>query len=785
MAGVKGQPGTKPSAVKSPVANSELKAVASDTMDVASGVAEDIEWEINDGTEETALEGAPPEVDQLEETNFGEEPGFIDANIQQFNPDSFVTRVQAGLAANDTEKLNFLARKYGPGNVAMKNDKIYFRKNEGEKLKPLDPATFELISDILPDFAREIVTEGAMLPGEVAGGILASTAGPEMTVPGVIMGRVASVPMANSVADGVAELAGVHGDEARNRRAENAIGMIAEGVLPALGAKAVKAVAKRIPGTMAYKESLKAGEREIVALTRQSQEVLQAADDLAKQGSGVELMPHQIHNTAPQLEAKVADIERRPEFIKKQQEFAQGYGEVLENTVNEMKRSANPSGAKVSSEALTDAVRAADKLEGERIGMYKAKALAKTKNAPAPLPPAANALAEDSMRKMGFIPKTTRSEVLARPTTIEGASRRGIEARKVVEKTKWNPPTNMEDVAGTFGLDASQARVMVNALNKYGEAMSTRNGSARLTEVEDLVNYLGPITQKLRGTEGGRVITQITAQLRQQRRQMIEAGLPDTDKKLFNEAMDEFGLKRQVMDDLSGVLDREVSAKAIVNHFFTGGAAPERINALKTVIGTDSPQWGALKEEFLNQFLLNGAALKSATGFKSGAMLGELKKKYGENFVREVLDTGTGPNVSTLKNLLTVGERIEATQRGMKVNDMTEKQTKAAAEAGIGYILASPYRVIKGSVSMLKNALKGKDAAFAEVLNRDGVEKYLSSYKGSKNKQAAAKHIEAWLGEWNAMRAADTRVNQVLDAGKDVAKRGTRAYVREYTETGR
>ena len=210
---------------------------------------------------------------------------------------------------------------------------------------------------------------------------------------------------------------------------------------------------------------------------------------------------------------------------------------------------------------------------------------------------------------------------------------------------------------------------------------------------------------------------------------MIEAGLPnDLDKKLFNDAMDEFGLKRSVMDDLAGVLDREVSTKALVNHFFKGGAAPERISALKTVLGTDSPQWGALKEEFVNQMLLKHASTKSATGFNSSAMLADIKKNYGENFVREVLDQGTGPNYETLKNLLTVGERIEATQRGLRVGQESEKLKQGLMEGTFGVLANASFRVLNGMRKVI-GATGDKESALMEILNRDGYQKYLSNYK--------------------------------------------------------
>ena len=52
----------------------------------------------------------------------------------------------------------------------------------------------------------------------------------------------------------------------------------------------------------------------------------------------------------------------------------------------------------------------------------------------------------------------------------------------------------MQEISGRLGLDDSQLRIMVNGLNQYGEFM-TRGGQARLSDVEMLINRMGPMTQ--------------------------------------------------------------------------------------------------------------------------------------------------------------------------------------------------------------------------------------------------------------------------------------------------
>jgi len=202
---------------------------------------------------EKAESAAAPIADD----QFAPEPGFVQANVEQLP--NVVTRIQAGLAANDTEKLGFLKNKFGQENATVKNGKLYFRKSADEKFKKLDPDTLELINDIIPDFSREIVTEAAMLPAEI-GTAVGLSAIPGGTFAGAAMGRVASTPMANAFADSVAQIANIPQDPNRDKRTENAVGMAVEAVAPSVGKVIVGAVAKRLPGTAAYKAAKEAGE---------------------------------------------------------------------------------------------------------------------------------------------------------------------------------------------------------------------------------------------------------------------------------------------------------------------------------------------------------------------------------------------------------------------------------------------------------------------------------------------------------------------------------------------
>jgi len=724
-------------------------------------------------------EEAPPPVDEgPAPEEFAPEPGFIQANVEQFSPKNMVDRVLYGLAANNKEAMGKLQQKYGPKNVTMKDGEIYFRRDVKDKLKRLDPDQVELFSDLIPDGARNMIIEAAMLPGEVGGAILGSPVPVVGTVGGAIAGRVASVPAANSVADGFAQMAGIPQDPERDRRMENNIGMVAETALPAAGNKVAGMIGKRIPGTAAYKAAREAGEKEVVALSKQSQEVLQASRALEEEGIPVNLMSHQIHDTSPDLLKNVKEVEGMNQFVAKQQEFAEGYGAALENTLNEIKKKANPTGARASSVELTDVIGTLDKTEGKAIGAFRAKAMANLGNQKQQLPAETSELAVNTMKELGFQPSRVKKEVLVRPGTLEGAAMRGIEERKIIERVEWRAPKDMEKVAGRLGLDAGQARGMVNVLNEYGQLVS-RGNEARLSDVERLVNRIGPMSQKLRGTPAGAVLGRLAGDLRQHRRAVIASGLDDDfEKKAFSAVMDDFSMIRTNTQDLSGILDKEVTAKTVVNYFFKAGAGPERIRALKNITGKESAQWGALKEEFVNQLMIkHGGKPGSPTGFNSEAFLSDLKGNYGESFLKEVLNDGSGPNYDTVKNLLTVGRRIEGSQRGLKVDDLSEKQKGALAEGLLGWVSGASFRILNASRKLI-GAGGDRESALMEILNRDGYEKYLAGYRG-KDKAQVAKKLENLLMNYNAARAANQKTAAVLDVGKDVLKRSVRADLRE------
>lgn len=785
MAGIAGQPGTKPQNIATPNPQDEANAFLADfkpaQMDSAPAGQDEAAAFMADVTGPKTVPQGPSPDQFAPDSDPNNGVDILRDNFNQLSPQNLIDRLKTGLAANDTEKANFLKEKYGESNVAEKDGKIYYRRDPKEKLRPLDPGTLEVVGDLL-DFGRDAVTELAMLPGEVGGGALGTAvAGPAGTVGGAIAGRVASVPMANEVADRYATMAGIPRDPSRDAGTENAIGMTAEAVLPVAGKYVGRMIGKRIPGTVAYKEALEKGEKNIVALSRQSQEVKAASEALEQEGIRTNLTLNQVQPDSPKIVKMAKNVEQEPQFLNAQKDFAEGYGQALESNLREIATRSAPAGSKIPPEKLaqgiTNAVEAIDKAEGKAIGQFRAKAMANLKNKKTPIAPETQKLATDAMREMGFTQKKADLKVITRPGSLEGMANRGVEAPGQVTRINYIPPKDTSR-AYAYGLtDEGQAKSFIYALNDFGKVVS-RGGEVRLTDLDSMVGKLGPLSSKLRGTKAGSVIGQLQGELRTMRRQVIESGLSDeTEKKLFNAAMDDFGMIRQNKEELTSILGRDMTAKTIVNQFFKGGANKERVTALKKIVGTDSPEWAGLKEEFVNQLLLKHTS-DGPTGFNSKALLNDIEKNYGTDFVREVLNDGkAGPNLDTIKNLLTVGKRIEAIQSGVKADQMSEQVKKAGAEGFFGLAVGSTYRMLKATASMA--GLGGsKESAIMEVLNREGFEKYLQGYKG-KNKGDLAKKVELMLMDYNAARAGSRKIEAIDSIGKEVLKRGSRAELRE------
>lgn len=684
------------------------------------------------------------------------EPSFMEANAKQFQ--DFTTRIQAGLAANDNEKLGMLRNKFGNKNVLVKNGDIYFRKEEKGKFRRLDPDTLELVNDLIPDFAREIVTEAALLPGEVAGAMV-SGGNPA----GAIAGRVLSTPLAGQAADKVAGMAGVPRDEGRSRLAENAIAMTGEAVLPVVG----KQILKRLPGTAAYQAAKQAGEREIVALTKQSQAVANAIDALESEGrvatirgemigipeANVPLMGHHLNPDSPKLQRFANIAKSDPRFINAENQLAQDWGELLNNTLTEIGRRGSPGPYKpeVLASKVVNAVDDVRKAEGQAIDAYKAKAMAALKNQKQPLPPEIAQQVTGIMRELGFSPKQVKTESILRrsvPDLAGGAQ--DAYKKNFQQKLVWKAPKDLRPYVGKYGLTSvDQVRSVVNTVSELSKGL---DGGFRIQDLERMRNITGDLSNTLYGTRAGAEVSSLARGLRNSFRDTITRGLDnEVDQKAFANAMDEFSALQGNLQVLKGALNENASSKAIVSTFFNGKENLEKIKAIKKV----SPEsFANLKSEFVNQMLVDYASRETKSGVKSTAFLDAMNKKYGDQFLKEVLnDGGPGPNLDTVKNILKVTERIDIMSKGRSADVMSEEQKKGLMNIAIGLFADVKFKTVNGITSMFQRG--GEDNAILQIMTRDGIEKYVSNYPGKINKKDVVSTLNNVLAHSKVFGALD------------------------------
>jgi len=785
MTAITGQPAPKPQSLTQPVPGKEQAMTADALMasmnapalpdtsaPAAAPTADALMAQVGGDAGPTVNQGPGPD-------QFGQEPGFIEANTPGPNViDNTITRIQTGLAANDTEKVNFLKQKFGDKNAVIKNGDVYFRRSATEKLKRLDPATLEIINDILPDFAREIVTEVAKVPGEVIGGLVGaehgttagalmggavgSLAGPGGTGAGIVTGgligamsgasmgaaggRLAATPVANAAADQVAEWAGVPQDPTRNKSAENAIGMAAEAILPFMG----RQIAKRLPGTEAYNAAKEAGKREIVALSDQSNVVAESALRLKEAGRAatldgaqfgfpgteINLMGHHLNPDNALLVGTAAKHAGDPILVSAQNQLASDWSASLNNILTEIGRRNNPGPLRTAELArtVTNAVTDIDKAEGQAIGTLRAKATAELKNRRMQLNPGGQAQMQELFTIFGF--------------------------KLPAGGTTWRPPSSKEiaDLAAPLGLtEPGQIRNAVNVLRKLSDGTATSNPGFNIANMEELRKVVGNFAAALPGnTQAKNSFGRLAGEVRQSYRESIASGLTDNfDKAAFNSHMDQFASLRKNVAVLDGALNEESSAKAIVSQIFTGKENLEKIRAIKKI---DPASFGALKSEWIGQMMDKYASPESITKMKSQSFLDALDKQYGADFVKEVLNDGPGANYQTLKDTLTVMARIEHMSghvpgKETAVGELTGAQEKAIVNTALGGLFNSPMRMISGIASMFSSR-GARMSDLEKILTRDGIDKYITDYPGrAADKAKLVDKVNTFLASSKAFRA--------------------------------
>ncbi len=780
MEAIKSPNSAQPSALDSPVPGNELALAAQEFMksqkpvqlpDAQAQAAQDFMAQQNAVVEEEAPTELSPE-------QIMPEPGFVQANLEQFS--NIGDRIRAGLGANEEEKAGFLRKKYGDENVNVsKEGKIRFRRGPGEKFKSFDPEAFELAADIA-DFSRELVTEAAMVPGELMGATVGSALPGAGTAAGAVAGRVGSVPLANKMADGAAELAGVPQDPTRNVYAENAVGMGLEAILPAVG----RQIAKKIPGTAMYKAAKEAGEKEIVALTKQNKEVVQAASDLANEGraaylkgddigvpgADVNMMGHHLNPDDPRFKALADVAASNPKFINAQNQLAEGWGESAKNVLNEiaLRNGRGPVNPEQLSSKIIDAAADTRKAEGQAIGKFKAKAMAKLGNAKQPLPPQVNQQLDMMLQALNFKQKVSKVETFNRTTG----------KRSVVDKLSYVPPNDLRPLVGQFGTTTmGQVRSLVNTL---GDLKAKSKEGIRLSDLEASRNVVGSLSDSLYGTQAGAEMGKLSGGLREHYRGVIGSGLSDDfEKKAFNQSMDDHGFIMDNLRTLKSVLKDNASLKAVVSSVFTG---KENINKIKAIKSVAPEQYPALKEEFINQMLEKYGSRETKTGLKSGAMLNAMEKQYGRQFMEEVLNDGPGANYDTLRKVLLVTERMENQYRGAKVDQMPEQVKQGAMNTMIGLVGDIKFKAINGISALLKGS-KGQEHILTQIMTRDGIDRYIANYPGKIDKAAVSKNMKDLLAHQRVISKFKSLPGEVAENAA-IQRGAKRVIIQERTKSG-
>lgn len=688
-------------------------------------------------------------------------PENIKAQVNQFK--NIVTRFQAGLASNDNEVVMLMQKKFGQDNVRWKDGKVWFRNPGEKKFEPLDPKQFEIFSDLIPDFARGFIEEGTALPFEAAGAAGGTAvAGPPGAGPGAYAGRVASGPAQVAAADYVAEKAGVPQDPSRNKVMEMAVQSTLEAAMPVIG----KRIARLIPGTEAYKAAKEAGERELTALSKQSQAVAQSVQELAEMnkavtvdgslvgvpGAQVNLGAHQLNPESPKIRALQEKAQEYPGFNNAMRKYAEDWGDLFEKTMNEIavqgsnNKTVDPS---MLSKNIVDAVANVRKIEGENIAKYKAQAIRKLGDKPQPMIEEVAKPLGEIMQAMNFVPD-------GRPVK----------------------PEELQKLVGQYGITSiGEARAIVNNVQDVMTAMK-KNGGMSIRDMDRFRNSIGDLADRMRGTPAGRQLAVLASGFRENYKQVIESGIDNEFEKVgFRSAMDDYGQIMKNIDVLRNALDEDSSAQAIVQKFFTGRDNIERLKSIKSL----SPEsFDNLRSEWINQQLMKFKSRESATGFQAGAFLDKLDKQYGPEFMNMVFPK---EEQKTVKNFLTVMERIDKTFGEAKIDQASEKMKQGLMNSLIGVLADVKFKWVNGLSGMFKGR-SGAEHAAVQLLTRDGIDKYVANYPG---KPEQKRMIADKLKQLVANYRLNTIINTVPDmidsrAGKSAARIGTREYYGDKTK---
>ncbi len=680
------------------------------------------------------------EFDAQSTDQYEEEPGIIEANLMQFQDG--ITRLKAGLAANDQETMGFLKQKFGEDNVRFRKGKAWIRDKAGDKFRALDPDAFEIFGDLIMDMSRGFVEEAAALPAEVAGGAAGAAAG-TVSLPvvgtvggagaGAYAGRVASGPAQVAAADAVAEAAGIPRDPSRNRAMEMGVQATLEAAMPMVG----KWVSKFIPGTAAYNLAKQAGDKELTALSKQSLEVARSVEELAQidkainvdgsmvgvPGANVRLGAHQLNPESARIKQLAETAREYPAFVNTMRKHAEEWGSLFEGTMKEISgragkgREINPNLAG----NIVDAVSQVREIEGKNIAKYKAQAL----------------------KTLGKKPHQMTEDVVNNLQTIVGG----------MGFTPSGKPASKEQIqklVGKFGITTTgEARAIVNNVDDVMTSLQ-KNGGLNIEDLDRFRTSIGQLSETMQGTPAGRHLAQLSGALRENYKQVIESGIENEFEKVgFRSAMDDYTNIMRNIDVLRSAMNENASARAIVNKFFTGS---DNVPRLKAIQSLDPKAFEELKSEWVGMQLEKFKSRENASGFAAGRFLDALDKQYGPEFMNMVFPK---QEQKTVRNFLTVMERLDKTFAEGKVDQATERYKQGAINTLIGVMGDVKFKTINGLAAFAKGR-SGAEHAAIELLSRDGIEKYVANYPGKIDKAGMTQKLKDFVAAY--------RINRIIDS---------------------
>jgi len=665
------------------------------------------------------------------------------------NGAAFVDQIRASLAANDTEKVNFLKKQFGEQNVRYVDGKIEYRKGQGEKFRKFNSTVVnDFITSLIPG-ARDVVKEVAMIPGEVGGALAgaASTLGIGAIVgapAGAVAGRIASVPASAKLADVVAEFAGIPQDAGRNKTQEMAIEGVIEAALPfvaRIGKGAVKQTLKRIPGTGAYaeKQALEFA-KDAVALAPENQAVLDSVRQLRDAGFTAEILNSQINTQSKPLADAVALVKNKPQIQEALTRVSQDAQTAIQDTfraVVDTAKAAKAPGGRIG-EVVKDAAQSIRLAEGREIGALKNKAMAGTKNARIPLAPEVQVAFNNIVTALDLNP-----QVLGKVTAGD------IEAR-----------------LGKLGInDPGQMRGFVNSLNSiYNKA--AKGEGLRISEMDEAIKTVGDLIPAAKKV-GGPLSKQwydMTKSLRQYKNQAIESGLStDIEKKAFRETNARYGALLESVERIEELADDDIGSHLIVDKLLGGKTAVGTAKDLKAILPT--PTWEKLKSDWVEKQLTDFTDAKG--GIKAGQLGDYFRKDLGPEFV-EILFDGDQKKFSNFKAALTYGQRVAETKLPVTGNIAPDELRKVADNV-VTSLIGTAFLKGKALLGAVFGATAGKkeQAAILTLLGNDGFQRYVANLPPKKRAIVSGKVDEMY--EY-AVRHKLMPAGKTLQQGAEVAK---------------